>query len=195
MAHPHNWIGLHSRFTLDEQARLIQLTQRWEFDMYYSMMTHADLLNEYGNEETGLQETAKQMVRNLASVDYFSELRIDEFGIQLPMPTQYALRHKKKEGQSTLELEMTFHLEPDLNVENKTLTLRVFDPTYYIAMQHMDESSIEVTGGNATECSRELKLPSPSDELLEYAGSLDRSQTNTDGLGSQFAEIVTINCF
>jgi ABC-type uncharacterized transport system substrate-binding protein len=193
-AHPHNWIFLNSSFVLDDNARLVQVKQAWEFDMYYSLMTHADLLNEFGEEMTGLKATADSMIRNLKDYEYFSKLSLDGSKIDLGVPKAYKLYTKEKEGQMVLELEMTFDMASALDIENKTLAWQVFDPTYFIAMNHATENNIEIIGGNATECSKELKFPEPSDELIDYAQSLDRTQKNTDGLGASFAETAFINC-
>lgn len=193
-AHPHSWIELNTRFVLDEQSRLIQVKQSWEFDTYYSLMTHADLLNEFGDESTGLTATAKAMIKNLKGYDYFSKLRLDGIEIGLGMPEEYALSTKQKDGQFVLVLEMSFNLKEGTEIEGKALAWQVYDPTYYIAMHHTTEKSIEIIGGNATECSKELKFPEPSDDLVEYAQSLDRGQKDTDGLGVNFAETAFIRC-
>ena len=195
LAHPHNWIALNSSFMLDEDARLVQLKQRWEFDIYYSMMTLADVLNEHGNEEIGLTKTASEMIKNLAEHDYLSRLSVDGINVPLSMPKNYSLITKTKEGQVVLELEMVFDLAEPLLIENKALAWQVFDPTYYIAMNHATESNIEIIGGNATECSKELRFPDPPDDMVDYAQSLDKSQTDTDGLGESFAETAFINCY
>ena len=50
-AHPHSWINLKTDFILDDQGRLSGITQHWEFDAYYSMMTYADIMNEHGDEQ------------------------------------------------------------------------------------------------------------------------------------------------
>lgn len=193
-AHPHNWIQLETRFVLDESSRLIQVHQRWEFDPYYSLMTHADLLNEFGDEQKGLQLTAERMVRNLKGYDYFSTLRIDGKPIKLSVPDQYQLYTRMQLGQFILGLEMRFKPKTIINIENKTLAWQVFDPTYYISMDHSTENNIRIIGGNATECSKTLDIPEPSDELINYAQSLDQTQKDTDGLGADFAETVFIRC-
>ena len=175
-AHPHSWIELNTSFVLDEKARVVQIKQRWEFDLYFSLMTHADLLNEFGDEKTGLSKTAERMIKNLKDYDYFSKLELDGLDIPLGMPDKYRLFTKTKEKQTILELEMTFDIETDLKIENKILALQVFDPTYYIAMNYATESNIEIIGGNATACSKKLEFPEPSDELIDYAQNLDRTQ-------------------
>ena len=76
-AHLHSWITLKTEFMLDEKGRLTELQQHWEFDVYFSMMTLADIMNEYEDQKKGLEQLAKDMVNNLRSYDYFSELNID----------------------------------------------------------------------------------------------------------------------
>lgn len=193
-AHPHNWIELSSRFVLDDQARLVRIEQRWEFDFYYSLMMHADLLNEFGSEEKGLPATADDFIRNLESYHYFSTLELDDKQVDLGVPEGYKLSTKMREGQMVLVLDMSFEIEQKLPIESKTVSWRVFDPTYYIAMNHVTESNLEIVGGNATECSKTLEFPEPSEDLIDYAQSLDRSQKDTDGLGASFAETAFIRC-
>ena len=194
-AHPHNWIFLNSSFVLDDEARLVRVKQRWEFDIYYSMMTLADIMNEHGSEDIGLPKTASQMIKNLAGFDYFSSLSVNGVDIALNMPENYSLITKQKEGKVVLELEMSFDLESAVNIKNKALAWQVFDPTYYIAMNHTTENNIEIIGGNAMKCAKTFEFPETSDELIDYAQSLDRSQKDTADLGASFAETAFINCY
>ncbi|KZZ60928.1 hypothetical protein A3760_26260, partial [Oleiphilus sp. HI0122] len=187
-AHPHNWIQLNSTFVLDDQARLIGIKQRWEFDFYYSMIMHADLLNEFGDELLGLSETATAMIKNLKPYTYFSELKAHDAVVDLGMPEKYQLTTTKVDGQLVLVLDMEFDIDQKIPVEGTRLEWRVFDPTYYIAMNHETERNIEIVGGNATECTKQLKFPEPTDEEIDYAQSLDKTQRDTDGLGQLFAE-------
>jgi len=193
-SHPHNWIELNTTVVLDSQAHVVQVRQKWQFDMFYSLMMHADLLNEFGDEQKGLEATAESMIINLKDYRYFSSLSLDGLDIDIGVPSRYQLLSKKKDGDLVLELEMTFDIEPKVKIENKTLALKIYDPTYYIAMNHATEGNIEIIGGNATECSKRLEFPKPSEELIDYAQSLDRTQRNTDGLGANFAETAFINC-
>lgn len=193
-AHPHNWIELNSSFVIDENSHLIQVKQRWEFDMYYSLMTHADLLNEFGDEQKGLLATAERMIKNLKAYDYFSTLNLNGENIALGMPQEYRLNAKKKDGQIILELDMHFNIKTEINVKNKTLSWQVFDPTYYIAMRHLTKNNIKIISGEATQCTKALEFTEPSDDLIDYAQSFDRNQKNTDGLGKFFAETAIVNC-
>ena len=192
--HPNSWIALKSNFVLDYQTRLVQVKQRWEFDTYYSMMTLADVSNEYEDEEIGLAKTAEAIIRNLKSYNYYSILNLNGTTINLGMPDKYSLIKKESDGQIILELEIVFDIEGRLPMEGKTLVWQVYDPTYFIAMNYTTEKNIEIEGENALECSKKLKFALPSEELIDFAKSLGRTQKNTDGLGASFAETVLIKC-
>lgn len=183
LAHPHSWIELNTTFVIDEDVQLVKVKQRWEFDAYYSMMTRADLLNEFSNEKQGLTETARRMINSLKDYEYFSELKVEGKKLKLGMPLDYSLSTKKKVGSSILVLEMTFNIMDKVKVENEKVSWRVFDPTYYISMNHDKASNVDIISKGTTECSKTLEVPAPSDEIVDYAKSLDKTQKNTRGLG------------
>ena len=193
-AHPHSWINLKSEFTFDKQGRLTKLTQHWAFDVYYSMMTSADMMNEHGNKEKGLAFLSKTMAKSLKQYDYFSELKVNNTLVPLPSPTQSELVMVLSEGQEILKLSMQFEFLQPKQIEDKPISFRVFDPTYYIDMRHYTASQIILHTQNALECSTTVALPDTPDELIDYANSLDKSQESTQGLGSSFAEQVVIHC-
>jgi ABC-type uncharacterized transport system substrate-binding protein len=194
LAHPHSWINLKSEFTLDQQGRLTALTQHWEFDMYYSLMTIADMMNEHGDQQKGLGLLGKGMTNSLKKYNYFSELKVNNRLVKLSLPKDFKLVTKLSDGKEILKLSMHFELPHPLAIENKPISFRVFDPTYYIDMRHYKASQVIIHTQNATECSTTVELPETSDELVEYANSLDKSQQDTQGLGNSFAEQVMIHC-
>ena len=193
-AHPHSWISLKSEFELDTEGRLTSLTQHWEFDVYYSMMAIADMMNNYGDQQKGLKLLAKDMAKNLKSYQYFSSLKIDNRALDLPEPSETMLNIVEKDEQQILKLSMQFKWSLPRPIENKSVSLQVFDPTYYIDMRHYDASQITIRSLNASECETTVQLPDPSDEMIEYALNLDRTQKDTQGLGENFAEQVLIHC-
>lgn len=193
-AHPHNWIALKSDFILDNQGQLIEIRQRWEFDIYYSTITFAEVMNKYRDEKTGLQKLSDRIVRNLSGYQYFSTLKLNESEVQLVKPKQYQMTSKTKEGELLLEMEMHFEIDPPLVLDGQTLIWSVFDPTYYIEMAHKEADNVVIRGDKPIDCTKKLELPNPSEDLIDYAQSLDASQKDTEGLGFNFAEKVIINC-
>ncbi len=193
-AHPHNWITLKTEFTLDERGQLTALLQHWKFDIYYSEIRLADIKNEYRDQQQGLDQVAKEMAKNLKNYNYFSELKINDQLIALTEPSTRSLSTVFEKDQQQLILTMGFKLEEPWSIGNKTLSWRVFDPTYYIDMRHQKLSQILIHKSKDTECSTHIESPKLSEEMIKYAASLDRTQKNTQGLGDYFAEKVLIRC-
>ena len=90
-SHPHNWIDLRTQINIDEQGYLTGFSQHWSFDQFFSMISYADLMNEYNDETIGLASTAMKMVANVAPDTYLSELRVAGELVPLPVPKRYTL--------------------------------------------------------------------------------------------------------
>lgn len=61
-------------------------------------------------------------------------------------------------------------------------------------MGHDGKHPIRFSKPDNVDCEVTLDIPEPTDELIEYAANLDRSQKNTQGLGIHFAETARIIC-
>jgi ABC-type uncharacterized transport system substrate-binding protein len=193
-AHPHNWITVKSEFLIDEKGLLTEVHQYWEFDVYFSMMTLADVMHESKIQPNSLQVLAEDMVNNMESYSYFSQLKLDKQPIALPKPNDFSLSTVTNDGPQQLSLSMRFQLTTPQQITDKTLVWQVFDPTFYIDMRHHDASQVIIHAQNGSTCSTRIELPEPSDEMIDYALSLDQTQKNTQGLGAEFAEKVIIQC-
>lgn len=193
-AHPHNWIALESNFVVDSQNRLIAIEERWEFDDFFSRITLADLIGEFGDEKIGLQMVAARYTKDLKPYQYFSKLKVDEKPIHLAKPNLSELMHIERDGASVLVLKMRFKFNDPIELKNLTLTWQVYDPTYYIAMVHNKTKDITVVGPNASQCTKQLIEPNPSPEMVRYAQSLDRNQDSFEGLGTHFHQKIHIQC-
>ncbi len=101
-AHPHYWIDLKTDMILDEQGRLAAIRQHWAFDLFFSMMTVADVVNEHGDKQVGLKKMGSQMISNLAKQQYFSVLTIDGTEVVLPRPSQFQLTENTQPEQPIL---------------------------------------------------------------------------------------------
>lgn len=194
LAHPHNWISLKTEFILNDKNQLSEIKQHWEFDAIYSMITSANLKNAYDNEEMGLALMADQMQLNLERQNFFSNLIIDGKEVKLPVPNGSKLDLESKPPISVMTYHLNFRFKSPIDITDHKLVWSVFDPTYYIAMNHKSVEDIIISGGNSAECGKELVTPTPSAETQAYANSLDKSQRDSDGLGNQFSERAIIQC-
>lgn len=194
VAHPHNWINVSTHFVLDDQNRLAMIKQSWEFDGIYSMITAAELKNSFENEQVGLTLMADQMKKNLAGYDYFSNLLIDGEKVAIPKADHAHLTMESRPPISVMTLDLDLKFNKPIELVGKQVTWSVFDPTYYIAMNHKDVDDITISSSSSVECGKELVIPQVTEETIAYANSLDKSQRDTDGLGNQFAERVIVKC-
>jgi len=192
-AHPHNWIDLRTQIKIDEQGRLTGFSQHWSFDQFFSMINYAELMNEYNDESIGLASTAMKMVANVAPDQYLSELKVAGKLVPLPVPTRFTLETVPIDGYPILILNMHFTLKEPLLVAGKNISLQTFEPTYFVAMNYPSQEHVGIEGSGHN-CKSELIRAAPSEELINYASSLDRNVKETQGLGDDFAERVNIQC-
>lgn len=216
-AHPHNWIDLKTEFFLDKQGKLTSLQQSWLFDVEFSQATIADIFHESRVQPNSLQLLGDDMINNMQSFDYFSHLSVDKRAISLPRPSDYELQIVEIEGQQQLYLRMKFTFKSALVIASQRVAWRVFDPTYYIDMKHLQKTDIVVHAANSNHhCTVQVQAATPSKRLQDYASGLDKSQTDynrdfseqeaqpsyvldplydfQDRLGEEFAETIQLNC-
>jgi ABC-type uncharacterized transport system substrate-binding protein len=191
--HPHNWIDLSSEFTINEQGRLTSFTQHWQFDQFFSMINYAQLMNEYQDESLGLASSAMKMVANVAPDQYFSQLTVAGKNIALSVPKLYSLEIQQVDGNPRLILKMHFSLKEQPLVRGKTFSLQTFEPSYFVAMNHLSTTDIKINSSQSS-CKVQLVSADPSEDLISYANSLDRSMRDTQGLGENFAQRIHIKC-
>ncbi len=91
-------------------------------------------------------------------------------------------------------MEILFDITPEIPIDNKGIEWQVYDPTYYIAMMHTENTNVSVTANHALDCSSTVEQPDPTEDIINYAMGLDQSQRETNGLGKHFAEKIRINC-
>lgn len=193
-AHPHSWVNLTSDFVIDENNQLVEVRQRWIFDAFYSALTLDDLRKQFPSDDIGLRVFGDDVVNNMASVNYFSNLSQAGKIIPLGLPYKWHFSTFKLGDEELLVAEMLFRVS-NTPLLNASIEWSVYDPTYYVDMRHDDIEKIRIINLSTSECQPELLEPDPTDDQIMYAASLDKTQTNSTGLGQIFAQKVTLSCF
>lgn len=191
LLHPHSWINLTTDFVISETEQLTQIRQRWIFDEFYSAMMLADLDRQFPDRPMALLAHGNDMIQSLSKHHFFSHLTLGKRVHSLPAPSEHQLSVVSTQDTDMLVLEMVFEL-PDVPVND--IRWQVYDPTYYVSMRHDDINRIRVHNHSSLECMPTLIEPNPTDEQMDYASSLDQTQTETDGLGQLFAQEVILKC-
>lgn len=193
-AHPHSWVNLTAEFEINEQGELVGVHQRWIFDAFYSALTIADLQSEGSDFDTALNGLKADMVFHLNNVGYYSHLQVGKEAKALGFPNKSDLYTVKAADQELLILEFRWALAAT-ELAEKTVQWQVFDPTFYVDMRYDSVEQVVINNRSSNECQPTLIESNPTDEQRAYAASLDKSQTETTGLGQLFAQTVTVQCF
>lgn len=194
-AHPHVLITNSVAPVIDEQGRVTALDLRWEFDAAYSAFTAADLKGRKGAERAAeLDKFARETLENLAEWGYYADLEAG--GKRLAVGTA-------GNGAATLDdgilvLRFRLPLKDPLAIAGQTLAVRVYDPTYYIAIEMDVATAVRLPGSWGERCKTRLREPAKMEykSLSEsaYAAEADKKTDMRDGIGFALAQVAEITC-
>lgn len=189
-AHPHAWIDLRSRVLLDDEGRMSGLELYWVFDEWYTVFVAEEFLKGDEPATEVLRELGRQNLISLAEYDYFTEIAAD--GSRLPLGEVERFETGLEDERLWLRFEVP--LEAPIDPITSEVSFRVYDPTYYIEVVHLEERPVSFAGNGASRCSAEIREPNPSFESVMLAAAIDRNETGGEGLGRTFAQTVLIDC-
>lgn len=187
-AHPHAWIDVVSTVVLDDQGRAHAITQEWLFDELYSVFVVEELGREGTNDPAALLTLARRNLGNLREYDYFTLWQVDGAKVALGDASEVATA--MRDGR--LWLRFTVPLVTPVEVVGRRVAYTIFDPTYFIAMGHVDQANVRVEGWEG--CTTTIRPAAPDEEDVDLAAALDRNAVADDSLGLAFAEWVDLSC-
>ncbi len=189
-AHPHSWIDMLSELEINERQELVALRLSWLFDEFYS----ANIIEEMKRQPEPLQSQFRaftdQTRRSLASQHYLTRMTLDGQPVAFGTVTEF--RVSKQDYQ--IRLDYRLPLASPQPLAGHQLAFAIYDATYYVEMLHREARAIRLTGPGAKACQHRLIAPTPPEDLLAYAQSLDQSEQAENGLGKAFAERVIVTC-
>lgn len=190
-AHPHSFIRLQTE-VVSENDRLVALNMRWTMDE----LTSADLLYDAGEAKPGSEiwkKLAAEVMANVLGQHYFTEMWHNGQRVRFQnRPGKYAMA---REGHQAV-LTFTLPLAEPQPLSGQTYTFSTFDPTYYVDMSYEKERDVSLSPTMKKQCRMTLHTPTPSEESLSFAQSLDKEDAPPEDmeLGKQFAQKVTLTC-
>ncbi len=190
VAHPHSWIDLRTAVIFDEQGRITAFELDWRFDEFYSAFIVEEYLGEGQPPDEFLREIAQTNIVNLRDYDYFTVVRADGETVELGDVREYQTGYQG----DRLWLRIKVPLVEPLDPTSSSITASVYDPTYYIEVLYVEDDPVELGPGAPDDCSKTIIPPTPDAEDISLAFSLDFTQRDTDGLGVNFAETLSIGC-
>jgi ABC-type uncharacterized transport system substrate-binding protein len=188
--HPHVWIDLKSQLEFDGDGRVIGLQIEWTFDEFYT----AFVITESGGPEAMNQKTltgiGRENLANLQAFDYFTEFLVDGAIRALAAPKTFEI--ELQDGK--LRLRFSVPLERPVIPEDRRINYAIFDPSYYIDIQHSEGGHRLPSNTSPDGCRTVLVAPNPTFEARTLADSLDRLDTARESFGALFAERVRLEC-
>ncbi|MFB0974924.1 MAG: DUF1007 family protein [Tolumonas sp.] len=190
VAHPHAWMDLQTRFLINDQQQLTGLDLIWHFDDFYSANLIEDMKQKEEPLEKQFQDFARQSVEFMATDNWLTHLELNGKKLAFSKPTAY--RTEKQDYH--LVLHFVLPLKEPIPLKGNSLSLSIYDSTYYVEMLHHKTSAVSISDYAANLCDIRLETPNPPEDISAYAASLDINQKSEKGLGTLFAEKVLLTC-
>ena len=143
-----------------------------------------------GPTQQDVDSFVAKAIDNLKEYSCFTEVKSKDTPVALGTVTDVS----GKLLLSRLTMTFTAPLQAPFDASKSPLTYAVFDPSYYIEMLHVEgKDGIRMENAPAG-CRFHKAKPNPSFEAYALAAVADMADEPSKGLGSLFAERVTIRC-
>ncbi|GGD26495.1 DUF1007 family protein [Sinisalibacter lacisalsi] len=196
-AHPHIFVDASHELIFDAEGRLVALRNTWVYDPLFTLLMVED--GGYDTDSDGDISAAELEAMRLWDAnwpeDYGGdvELELDGAPLTLGPPTEWAADWRDGEAVSV----HTRALAEPVAIEASRLTLRAFDPVFYVAYSI---AALPDFSGR-TDCRARLVSPDTStisSELAETIANLppdaDPEAAGLGEIGRLYAEELRISC-
>lgn len=191
-AHPHVWVEVRSELDYQPDGTLKGVRHHWTFDEAFSSYALQGLETTPDGKpsEKTLKELAQVNIDSLKEFEYFTFAKRGKADVPFQPPTDYTLTY---DGTAlTLHFTLPF---AQAQAKQGTMTLDVYDPTYFVAFQLADDNPVKLAGKHEG-CEIILHRPDPA--VGQTSASLSEgffnALTASSQFGSQFANRVTVTC-
>lgn len=149
-AHPHVFVEAKSEVVFDGDGRAIGIRHAWRFDKFFS--TYAIL--GYDADQNGiltteeLSELAEINAQSLKDFDYYTFPYYGKEQVEIAKISGYWLQYDPDMQQLTFYFVLEF-AEPVAVDGEQTLTIDVFDPEYFVALEMVQDEPFKLVDAPA----------------------------------------------
>jgi ABC-type uncharacterized transport system substrate-binding protein len=192
-AHPHVWVVSKASVVYAPDGTVVGIRHSWAFDDMYSAFATQGLeqktKGQFTREE--LQSLAQVNVESLKEYDFFTYAKADGKKAVFDEPKDYYLEFNSKDTVLTLH----FLLPLKLPAKMQTLTLEVFDPSYFVDFQFAEKDAAALVGAPAG-C--KINVGKPQEMTKEMAQRLAEippgGQIPENSFGAAYANKISVQC-
>ena len=199
IAHPHLWTEMRSQLIVSDAGLVTGLRVQWKTDKTYARDAldgfTADTDGNYSTED--LKKLTDENLSALADYGYFVFIRFGGEKQKISNAVDGEQSYNAKEGRLTLIF--TVPLDVPLDPNKGTITVKIYDPDFFIAFDYVEEKPLLISKPLSSGCSAILQ-PVPKDTKLEETrlmlSSKDKSwkPDQAEDFGGLFAQAVEIKC-
>jgi ABC-type uncharacterized transport system substrate-binding protein len=190
-AHPHVWVTTKSEVIYAADWSVTGVRYAWTFDDMFSTFAIQGIEPKHKGvfSREDLAPLAQVNVTSLKEFDYFTHAKADGKKLIFTDPTDYWLDYH----DNVLTLHFTLPLKAP--VKAKSLTLEIYDPTFFVDLSFADKEPVSLAGAPAN-CKVNVQRPAqansaPTQQLGE---SFFNALTSSSNFGAQFANAAIVMC-
>ena len=188
-AHPHVWITAKSELIYAPDGTITGVRHAWTFDDMFSTYAlqgiETKVKGAYSREE--LAPLAQTNVESLKEYAYFTFAKADGKKQKFSEPVDYFLEYKDT------ALTLHFTLPAKTPFKAKELSLEVFDPTYFIDFQYVQQNPVKLVGA-AADCKIQFQRPNDGTAAAQKLGEQNFLDGGNANFGMMFANKITVEC-
>lgn len=194
-SHPHMFFRSTAQFLLDSEGRLSKLRVVFLVDELNTLYTFAELgVNQDGDQELTdeeIEKVAATILEGFGHYNYFTHLRHQHASVALGKPLGVTVQIQQRQ----LGLSFMIPLQTPLDPRGKSLSLKLYDPTYFTAVTIDLPPTVIGKGAN---CSVSVAKPADTVQTRtsqRLLSQLSREQTpEVADVGVLFAETTRLTC-
>ena len=199
MAHPHVWADMRSELVMSDEGFVTGVRVLWTTDKTYAL----DALDGFTKTPDGnyspedLKKLTDENLSALSEYNYFIFFRFNGEKQKIGTASEGQQAFNPKDGRLTLEFFVP--LEQPLDPRKGTITLKVYDPDFFIDFEYLPPKPLLISKPLPQGCTASL-LPIPKDPKLDdtrlmLAGK-DKAWKPDDAedFGGLFAQAVEVKC-
>jgi ABC-type uncharacterized transport system substrate-binding protein len=197
-AHPHVFIETTSDVVFNDAGLIKSINVEWVFDPNYSSMATEGLdTNKDGMFSADeLQPLAKENVDSLKEWSYFVYGRLNGEKLKWADVTDYG-QHMGDDGR--LRMQFVVPLPQAVDPRTAEFVYRIYDPSFYIAIDFVGKDPVEALGSKPPSCQIEVRNPPDPSETQDTKSMLatkgkDWTPDQEDDFGVMFAQPVAVVC-
>lgn len=192
LAHPHVWVTAKAEIVYGDDGKVTGVRHAWTFDAAYSAYVTQGLDKDGDGKLSAeeLQELAKVNAESLVDFDYFTVLKLNGAKQGFDAPREYGMALDK--GQATLTLVLPVK-EPR---GSKTVSLEVYDPTYFVSFALAEGDDAVRLAGAPKGCVATVSRPKPVDtaQQQKLSEQFFEALTSASNIGAGFANRAIVAC-